>query len=70
MGSWVEHKKSKKSKEQIKHIRHVRVPVFFRDPVEAPKHNRKDLVDVLLNEAENVLIIPEVQSSFCNLPQQ
>lgn len=50
--------------------RYSRVPVFFRDPVQAPKHNRKDLVNVLLDEAENVFIIPEVQSSFCNLPEQ
>lgn len=44
--------------------------MFLRDPVQAPKHNWKDLVDVLLDEAENVLIIPEVERSFCNLPEQ
>lgn len=40
--------------------KHLRVPVFFGDPVQAPKHDRKDLVNVLLDEAENILIIPEV----------
>lgn len=66
--------KSNQSSKLVKHTawtkRYSRVPVFFRDPVQAPKHNGKDLVNVLLDEAENVLIIPEVQGSFCNLPEQ
>lgn len=50
--------------------KYLRVPVFLRDPVQAPKHNWKDLVNVLFDEAENVLIIPEVERSFCYLPEQ
>lgn len=50
--------------------KYLRVPVFLRDPVQAPKHNWKDLVNVLFDEAENVLIIPEVERSFCYLPER
>lgn len=50
--------------------KYLRVPVFLRDPVQAPEHNWKDLVNVLFDEAENVLVIPEVERSFCNLPEQ
>lgn len=58
------------SKHNDRNNKYLRVPVFLGDPVQAPKHNWKDLVNVLLDEAENVLIIPEVQRSFCNLPEQ
>lgn len=41
--------------------------MLFRDSVQATEHNRKDLVDVLLDEAKNVLVVPEVQCSLGNL---
>jgi len=50
--------------------RYLRVPVLFGDPVQATKHDGKDLVNVFLDEAENVLVIPEVQRSLRDLPRQ
>lgn len=44
--------------------------MLFGDSVQTSKHDGKDLVDVLLDEAENVLVVPEVQSSFCHLGQE
>lgn len=41
--------------------------MLFGDSVQATEHNGKDPVDVLLDEAENVLIVPEVQGSLCDL---
>lgn len=41
--------------------------MLFRDSVQATEHDGKDLVDVFLDEAENVLVIPEVQRSLCHL---
>lgn len=54
---------------QTKHLlwKYVRIPVLFGDSVQATEHDREDLVDVLLNEAEDVLVVPEVQSSLCHL---
>lgn len=46
---------------------YIRIPVLFGDSVQATEHDRKDFVDVLLDEAENVLVIPEVQRSLCYL---
>lgn len=44
--------------------------MLFGDSVQTSKHDGKDLVDVLLDEAENVLVVPEIQSSFCHLGQE
>lgn len=41
--------------------------MLFGDSVQAAEHDGKDLVDVLLDEAENVLVVPEVQRSLCYL---
>lgn len=47
---------------------HVRIPVLFGDSVQAAEHDGQNLVDVLLDEAEDVLVIPQVQSPLCYLP--
>lgn len=47
--------------------RHSRVPVLFGDPVEAGKHDGQDDAGVLLDQAHDVLVVPVVQSSLCNL---
>lgn len=44
--------------------------MLFGDSVQATEHDGKDLVNVFLYEAENVLIIPEVQRSLCYLSGQ
>lgn len=41
--------------------------MLFGDSVQATEHDREDLVDVLLDEAENVLVVPEVKRSLCYL---
>lgn len=41
--------------------------MLFRDFVQAAEHDGKDLIDVLLDEAEDVLIVPEVQRPLCYL---
>ena len=43
---------------------YIRVPVFFGDSVQATKHDRQNLVDVLLNQAQDVLVVPEVEGSL------
>lgn len=48
-------------------MEYVRVPVFFGDSVQATKHDRQNLVDVLLNEAQDILVVPEVEGSLCYL---
>lgn len=50
--------------------KHSLIPVFLRDLVEGPKHSRQHSVAVVLNEAQDILIVPEVQSPLCNLGQQ
>lgn len=45
----------------------IRIPVLLRDSIQAAKHDGENLVDVLLDEAENVVIVPEVQSALCYL---
>ena len=49
---------------------YVRVPVFFRDPVQAAEHDGQDLVDVLLDQAEDILVVPEVQRPLGHLPAE
>lgn len=44
-----------------------RVPVLFGDSVQAAEHDGEDLVDVLLDQAENILVVPEVERSLCYL---
>lgn len=41
--------------------------MLFGDSVQATKHNGKDLGDVFLDEAEDILVVPKVQCSLCNL---
>lgn len=41
--------------------------MLLGDPVEAAEHDGQDLVDVLFDEAEDVLVIPEVQRPLCDL---
>lgn len=50
--------------------RYIRIPVFFGDSVQAAKHDGKDLVNVLFDEAEDVLVIPEVERPLCYLQTQ
>ena len=42
--------------------------MLFRDPVQAAEHDGQDLVDVLLDQAEDVLVVPEVQRPLGHLP--
>lgn len=51
-------------------VEHSRVPVLLGDDVQAAEHDGQDLVDVLLYEAENVLVVPEVQRPLCYLPDK
>lgn len=51
-------------------LAYLRVPVLFGDSVQAAEHDGKDLVNVFLDEAENVLVIPEVQCSLRDLQRQ
>ena len=46
---------------------HIRVPVLFGDAVQAAKHDGQDLVDVLLDQTQDVLVIPEVERPLCHL---
>lgn len=46
---------------------HSLIPVFLRDLVEGPKHSRQHSVTVVLNEAQDILVVPEIQSPLCNL---
>lgn len=48
----------------LKEKDYIRIPVLLGDSVQATKHDRKDLVNVLLYETEDVLVIPEVQRSL------
>lgn len=50
-------------------VEYSRVPVLLGDDVQAAEHDGQDLVDVLLYEAENVLVVPEVQRPLCYLPE-
>jgi hypothetical protein len=43
------------------------IPVLLGDLVEGPKHSRQHSVAVVLNEAQDILVVPEVQSPLCNL---
>lgn len=51
-------------------VEYSRVPVLLGDDVQAAEHDGQDLVDVLLYEAENVLVVPEVQRPLCYLPEE
>lgn len=42
--------------------------MLLGDDVQAAEHDGQDLVNVLLYEAENVLVVPEVQRPLCYLP--
>ena len=46
---------------------HLRVPVLFRDPVQTAEHDGQDLVDVLLDQAQDVLVVPEVERPLGHL---
>ena len=48
-------------------VPHSRVPVLFGDPVQAGKHDWQDDAGVLLDQAHDVLVVPVVQRSLCNL---
>ena len=48
--------------------RYSRVPVLFGDPVEAGEHDGQDDAGVLLDQTHDVLVVPVVESSLCNLP--
>lgn len=41
--------------------------MLFGDPVEAGKHDGQDDAGVLLDQTHDVLVVPVVQSSLCNL---
>lgn len=43
------------------------VPVLFGDSVKRAKDQRQDDLTVLLDQTQNILIIPEIQSPLCNL---
>ena len=43
------------------------VPVLLGDAVQGGEHDGQHHVAVLLNQVHDVLIVPEVQSSLCNL---
>lgn len=43
------------------------VPVLLRDAIERRKHDRHDRIVVLLDQRENVLVVPEEECSFRNL---
>lgn len=49
---------------------HSLVPVLLGDLVEGPKHSRQHSVAVVLNEAQDILVVPEIQSPLCNLGQE
>lgn len=44
-----------------------RVPVLFRDPIQAGEHDGQDDVGVLLDKTHDVLVIPVVQRSLRHL---
>lgn len=46
---------------------HSLVPVLFGDSVKRPEHQRQDDLAVLLDQTQNIFIIPEIQSPLCNL---
>lgn len=41
--------------------------MLLGDAVQASKHDGQHLVDVLLNQTQDVLVIPEVQCPLCHL---
>lgn len=41
--------------------------MLFGDPVEAGKHDGQDDAGVLFNQTHDVLVVPVVKSSLCNL---
>lgn len=43
------------------------VPVLLGDSVKRAKDQRQDDLTVLLDQTQNILIIPEIQSPLCNL---
>lgn len=49
---------------------HSLIPVLLGDLVEGPKHSRQHSMAVVLNEAQDILIVPEIQSPLCNLGQR
>lgn len=49
---------------------HSLIPVLLGHLVEGPKYRRQHSVAVVLNEAQDVLIIPEIQSPLCNLGRE
>lgn len=57
-------------KGAVSRVENSRVPVLLGDDVQAAEHDGQDLVDVLLYEAENVLVVPEVQRPLCYLPEK
>ena len=44
--------------------------MLLGDLVEGPKHSRQHSVAIVLNEAQDILIVPEIQSPLCNLGQR
>lgn len=44
--------------------------MLLGDLVEGPKDSRQHSVAVVLNEAQDILIVPEIQSPLCNLGQR
>ncbi len=42
--------------------------MLFGDPVEAGEHDGQDDAGVLLDQTHDVLVVPVVESSLCNLP--
>ena len=67
---YVNDKLDSSAKSNVSRLEYLRIPVLFGDSVQATKHDGKDFVNVLLDEAENVLVIPEVQCSLCYLRGQ
>lgn len=46
---------------------HLLVPVLFRDLVQVVEHDGQDLVYVLLDQTQNVLVVPKIQRPFRHL---
>lgn len=50
---------------QSKH--NIPVPVAFRVLIKRCKHDRQNGLDIVADEVTEVLVIPEVQCTFCHL---
>ncbi len=57
---------SQSGQEFVK-VRDVPVPVSFRVLVKRCEHNGQDSLNVVTDKVAEVLIVPEVERSFCNL---